>query len=309
MDHFAHLFRHPKVTYGLGLLAALVICFSVAIFTRTPIIPLWLDGAPNAKSDAAVDQPRISVYLPPDHLATGTGILICPGGGYGAVMDTFEGRDIAHWLNSIGIAAFVLNYRHGGNDYRHPIPFQDGQRAIRLIRSRAAAWDLHPERLGIMGFSAGGHLAAMVGTRFTPSRPGHTDSVDAFSSRPDFMVLVYPVITMVGPHIEPGSKQNLLGLDPPRSLAEDVSAQRLVTPATPPTFLVHTKDDPGVVVENSLLFHSALQKAGVTAALHIFERGGHGFGLGKGRGPVEQWSALCAIWLKAQGLLVEPGFF
>lgn len=309
MNPIANFFRHPNVTFILGLMAALIIFLGIAILNRTPIIPLWPDGPPNTQVNASLVPPRISVYLPPGRLATGTGILICPAGSYGTIIDTAKGRDVAHWLNSIGIAAFVLDYRHGDNDYLHPLPLQDGQRAIRLIRSQAATWNIEPDRLGIMGFSAGGHLAALVSTHFNIAIPTNSDSIDTFSSRPDFMILVYPVITMIGPYIEPESKRHLLGSNPSDTLAITVSVERLVSTNTPPTLLIHAKDDSVVSVENSRLFYQALQAVKGNTTLHIFDRGGHGFGLGKGNDPVKQWPQLGARWLKKQGLLDESTLF
>jgi acetyl esterase/lipase len=263
---------------------------------------LWSEGAPGAAGDAPVDKPKITVYLAPAAIATGAAVLVCPGGGYRVVAADHEGRQIAEWLNSLGVSAFVLQYRLGPR-YRHPAPLQDAQRAIRMLRSRAEAWGVDPHRVGILGFSAGGHLASTAATRFDAGKANAADAIERESSRPDFAVLAYPVISLIGPAAHSGSRANLLGDSADPALVESLSSERQVTAATPPVFLWHTADDSVVPVENSLLFFEALKKAGVAAELHVFPRGRHGLGLAPGDPAVSQWPRLCARWMEGLGLL------
>ena len=225
-------------------------------------------------------------------------IIVCPGGGYQRLAD-HEGRPIAEWLNSIGITAFVLRYRLGPR-YHHPAPLQDAARAIRTVRARAAEWNVDPERVGILGFSAGGHLASTIGTHFASGKGDAPDPIERVSSRPNLMILIYPVITMKQ-QTHAGSKNNLLGPDPAPDLVALLSNEEHVTKETPPAFLVHTTNDAGVPVENSLMFAMALRKAGVPFEFHLYERGPHGFGLG-GKDPIlATWPGRCADWLRVHG--------
>jgi acetyl esterase/lipase len=268
-------------------------------FPNTPPVELlWPAGAPGAKGAADTDKPTLTIYLPAAECATGTGVVICPGGGYGTLAVDHEGRQIADWLNSLGVAGFVLRYRHGGNGYRHPIPLLDAQRALRLVRSRAKDWRVDPARLGIMGFSAGGHLASTVGTHFDAGQPDAPDPIDRLSCRPDFMILVYPVISLNEGFTHGGSRDNLLGPNPPKERLDSLSNEKQVKPDTPPTFLVHTDEDTVVPAENSVMFYLALRKAKVPAELHIYAKGPHGFGLGPAGEPMATWPRLCAEWLK-----------
>jgi acetyl esterase/lipase len=263
---------------------------------------LWPDGAPDAKGDSDGDKPTLTIFLPDKDKAVGSAVLICPGGGYQHVTMDYEGCEVAQWLNSLGIAGFVLNYRHNGVGYHYPAPLQDAQRAIRTIRYNAKDWGIDPDRIGILGFSAGGHLASTAGTHFNENSYPQRDPIDKLSPRPDFMILIYPVISMTAPYGHVGSRTNLLGENPDEKLAESLSSEKQVTPQTPPTFLVHGSDDTAVPVENSVLFYLALKKAAVPAELHIYEHGQHGFGLNRGKGPVSNWPQQCANWLKARGL-------
>jgi len=271
---------------------------ATACSAAPPEEALWPQGAPVAKGGADSDKPTLTVHLPPADKATGAAIVICPGGGYRHLALDHEGKQVAEWLNANGIAAFVLKYRHNGVGYQHPAPLLDAQRAVRLVRSRAAEWKLDPGRLGILGFSAGGHLASTVGTHFDGGDPNATDPIDRASSRPDFMVLVYPVITFTESFMHKGSRDNLLGNDPNDALVTSLSNEKQVTPQTPPTFLVHTTQDGLVPVENSLAFYQALRKAGVPAELHVYARGEHGFGLGKPGEEAADWPGRCLNWLK-----------
>jgi len=260
-------------------------------------ITLWPDGAPGAIGKEPADIPTLTPYLPKEK-ATGAAVIVCPGGGYNHLAE-HEGRPVAEWLSSIGITAFVLKSRHGPR-YHHPAPMQDAARAIRFVRARAAEWQIDPKRIGVLGFSAGGHLASTIGTHFDSGQPNSSDPVEKVSSRPDVMILIYPVITMGG-FTHPGSRKQLLGGEPSAELVRLLSNEEQVTKQTPPTFLVHTANDEGVPVENSLRFADALRKMGVPFELHIYERGRHGFGLG-GTDPVlSSWPGRCADWLRLQG--------
>jgi acetyl esterase/lipase len=268
-------------------------------------VQLWPDGAPGAEGDTDGDKPTLAIYLPAEQEAAGCGVVICPGGGYGHLAMEHEGRRVAQWLNSLGVTAFILKYRHrnSGAGYGHPAPLQDAQRAIRMVRSRAKEWNVDTSRIGILGFSAGGHLASSEGTHFNKNYYEPKDSIDQASCRPDFMILIYPVITLTELYTHSGSRLNLLGKNPAQSLVEYLSNETQVTPETPPTFLVHANDDKAVPPENSIYFYLALRKAKVPAEMHIYENGGHGFGLGKDKGAVSTWPARCADWLRTRGLL------
>jgi len=264
--------------------------------------PLWPKGAPGALGAADEDIPALTPYLVPAARATGTAVIVAPGGGYAHLSMDKEGEQIARWLNSIGVAAFVLKYRLGPR-YHHPIELGDAQRAIRTVRSRAAELGLSPARIGMMGFSAGGHLTATVGTHFDAGDASAPDPIDRASSRPDFLVLCYPVITFEDPYAHRGSRQFLLGDNPDPKLARDLSNELQVTADTPPAFLFHTTTDQTVPVENSVLFYLALRKAGVPAEMHIYERGPHGVGLAATDEALSSWPARLADWLRVRGLL------
>jgi acetyl esterase/lipase len=244
------------------------------------------------------DRPTLSLYLPAAEKAAGTGVVVCPGGGYGTLALDHEGRQIADWLNSLGVAAFVLKYRLGPR-YHHPAPLQDAQRALRLVRSHAGEFGVAPDRIGIWGFSAGGHLASTAGTHFNAGDPGAPDPIDRMSCRPDFLILAYPVISFATPYAHAGSRKNLLGENPDPALVESLSNEKQVTPQTPPAFLFHTDEDKGVPAENSVLFYLALRKAGVPAELHIYRRGKHGVGLAQSDPVLSSWAGRLADWLKA----------
>jgi acetyl esterase/lipase len=266
---------------------------------------LWPDGAPGAKGNDDGDKPSLTIYLPEKEKATGAAVVIFPGGGYGHLAMDHEGHQIAEWLNSIGVAGFIVKYRHrnSGAGYGHPAPIQDAQRAIRTVRSRAKEWGVDPCRIGIIGFSAGGHLASSAGTHFNTRYSEPVDEIDSCSCRPDFMILMYPVISFTEWYTHKGSRANLLGQNPDKNLVESFSNEKQVTPETPPTFLVHADDDKVVPPENSVAFYLALQKAKVPAEMHIYEKGGHGFGPGVGKGACSSWMVCCADWMKGRGLL------
>ena len=266
---------------------------------------LWPEGAPGALGTAPEDRPKLTLYRAPSGAANGTGVVVCPGGGYRNLASDHEGKQVAEWLNTLGVSAFVLQYRVGPR-YRHPVPLQDAQRALRMVRARAKDFGVDPARLGIMGFSAGGHLAATAGTHFDDGAASSADPNDRMSSRPDFLVLGYPVMSMDAPYTHRGSVQNLLGETPHPRLLEDLSNERRVTARTPPAFLFHTAEDTAVPVENSLAFTQAMHQAGVPVELHVFPKGRHGVGLAQQDPVLSQWPGLCAAWLRAMGLLARP---
>jgi len=264
---------------------------------------LWPAGAPGAKGDSDNDKPTLTIYLPSPDQATGAAVVVCPGGGYGGLASTYEGNEIAQWLNSFGVAGFVLKYRHKGTGYQHPAPLDDAQRAIRTVRARASEFHVDPARIGILGFSAGGHLASSAGTHFDQGKADAKDAIDRAGCRPDFLVLCYPVISFVAPTMHQGSKKNLLGENPDPKLVEHMSSELQFTSDTPPTFLWHTDADSGVPPENSVLFYLALRKAKVPAELHVFEKGRHGLGLAQKEPGTRAWPDLAQAWMRGRGLL------
>ena len=285
--------------------AAFVWAAAMASALAEPAIePLYPDGVPGAKDIAAEHVPHIAVWLPPAAKANGAAIVVCPGGGYGFLADDHEGRQIAEWLNSLGVAAFVLKYRHrNAGNFGHPAPLDDAQRAIRIVRSRADQWQVDPARIGILGFSAGGHLASTAGTHFDRGKSDAADPIERASCRPDFMVLCYPVISLTTAYKHQGSLNNLLGKDPDPKLVESLSNENQVTAETPPTFLLHTDEDTAVPPENSVLFYLALRRAKVPAELHVYSKGPHGIGLGKDTLGARHWPEACAEWMQGRGLL------
>ncbi|MES1258547.1 MAG: alpha/beta hydrolase, partial [Acidobacteriota bacterium] len=230
----------------------------------TQTFPLWQGAAPGAQGTEDRDIPTLTAYLPRTSAPGMTAVIVCPGGGYGALAMNHEGRQVANYLNSLGIAAFVLKYRLGPR-YHHPIELGDAQRALRTVRAHAAEWRIAPDRIGIMGFSAGGHLASSASTHFDAGKAAAPDVIDRVSSRPDFAILGYPVISLVAPWTHQGSKKNLLGDNPDPELAKSLSGEYAVTAQTPPTFIFHTNGDTGVPAENSIQYFLALPKAGVVA--------------------------------------------
>ncbi len=264
---------------------------------------LWSGDAPLATGTGAEDTPALTVYQPAPGTATGAAFVVLPGGGYRG-RAAHEGEPIARWLNSIGVTAFVARYRV--SPYRHPAPLSDALRAIRYVRAHATDWGLDG-RVGILGFSAGGHLASTAATQFTDGDASATDPVQRVSSRPDLAILIYPVITFTeDAYVHKGSRTNLLGETATPEQMAAMSSERRVTSRTPPVFLVHTTGDTGVPPENSLLFVEAMRKAGVELELHLYEGGRHGFGLGEVKdGPIGTWPILGGLWLHKHGFARE----
>jgi acetyl esterase/lipase len=290
----------------------LTVALLTAVQAAGSVIPLWPDGVPGAKAGGGEEQvksdrisnvhvPTLTHYPAPAATATRAAVVVCPGGGYQILAAGHEGVDIAKRLNAMGVTAFVLKYRL--KEYGHPAPLQDVLRAIRIVRSRASEFGVAPDRIGVLGFSAGGHLAATAATLYDAPEGRTGAPLDAVSARPDFAVLVYPVITFKGPHAHAGSRRNLIGESPDPTLVERVSPELQVTAATPPAFLVHTAEDKGVPLENSVLFYQAIRAAGGSAELHLYERGPHGFGLGQNLGPASDWPARLETWMRAHGWL------
>jgi acetyl esterase/lipase len=257
---------------------------------------LWPQGAPGAQGNAEEDQPSLTIYPAGGPQKVSTAVVVFPGGSYIHLAIDHEGTQIAAWLNSYGITAFVLRYRLGPR-YRHPIELGDAQRAIRWARAHAKDYGFDPKRLGIWGFSAGGHLAATAGTHFDPGRLDSQDAIEQQSSRPDFMILSYPVITFQEPFLHRGSRDALLGKTPDPELIALLSNELRVTKDTPPAFLFHTSDDAVVPVQNSINFYLALVRAGVPAEMHIYESGPHGVGLARNIPALSGWPDLLGTWL------------
>jgi acetyl esterase/lipase len=285
---------------------ALGVLMVAAMFAQAEVKveQLWPKGAPGALGTEDRDIPTLAAYIAPPDKAVGTAVIVCPGGGYGSLAMDHEGKQIAVWLNNLGISAFVLKYRLGPR-YHHPAPLMDAQRAIRTVRQRAQEYGIRADRVGIWGFSAGGHLASTAATHFDKGSPDPADPLDRVSSRPDFAVLAYPVISFTTEYVHKGSRRNLLGEPFDEKLAAALSNETQVTSETPPTFLFHTNEDTGVPPENSVLFYLALRKAKVPAELHIYEKGRHGVGLAPTDPVLSSWAGRLTDWLKIRGLLTQ----
>jgi acetyl esterase/lipase len=300
----------------LTIIFSITLLFEVCAccFGQDHVLPLWPESIPNyQKTDESevrdttdfvrvshVQTPEISVYLPARKSAVGQAVVICPGGGYRILAYDWEGSDVAKWLNSYGIAGIVLKYRlplSSSNIVKHKSPLLDVQRALRLTRYHANEWNIESNKIGIMGFSAGGHLASTAGTHFDAGYSNAHDPVESMSSRPDFMILLYPVITFSHAFMHKGSRNALLGDNPESNLIEYYSNELHVKNDTPPTFIVHADDDKSVPVENSLLFYRSLREKGVPVECHIYPEGGHGFSLAIGKGHLSTWPDRCVDWL------------
>lgn len=265
---------------------------------------LWPNGAPGAQGNDESDTPVVRVYLPEKQKATGAGVVICPGGGYGILATDHEGSQVAKWLNRNGIAGFVVRYRHAPK-YRHPTPMQDTQRAIRHVRANAEKYGVAANRVGVLGFSAGGHLASTVATHFDAGDAKAADRVDRHSCRPSFAVLCYPVISMSAPYSHKGSGKNLFGNDVTPEQLVSLSNDLNVTKDTPPTFIFHTAEDPGVPVDNAVAFFTACRKHGVPVEMHVYQDGPHGVGLAPGDAAVGGWKDRLHDWLRQSAFLAD----
>ncbi|MEO8358434.1 MAG: alpha/beta hydrolase [Vicinamibacteria bacterium] len=280
------------------------------------IIPLWPEGVPNAKPNGGVERiedgrvynvqiPTLQYFPAPAETANGTTVILCPGGGYVRLAVAKEGSDLTRMLNRLGVSAFVLKYRL--IEYGHPAPLQDVLRAVRLVRSRAKEFNVNPDRIGVMGSSAGGHLAASAATLYdAPEGRTGNKEMDAISGRPTFIALLYPVITMKAPYLHAGSKRALIGENASAELVDHLSMELQVTSRTPPTFIVHTAEDTSVPLENSLLFFQALRKFKIDAELHLYEKGPHGFGTRADLGPTSDWPKRLEDWVRSHGWLDKP---
>jgi len=272
-------------------------------------IPLWPNGTPGALGDADADKPELTFYRAG---RSGTAVIIAPGGAYRNLSMDGEGRQEAYWFNAMGVSAFVLKYRL--TPYHHPAELNDAQRAIRIVRARAQEFGIQPDRIGMMGFSAGGHLTATAGTHFDSGNAGAADPMERVSSRPDFLILCYPVISfqpgVAGSNVlsaYASSGRNLLGDNPDAATLNNLSDELQVTAQTPPTFLYHTTNDNLVAVENSVQFYLALRKAHVPAEMHLFENGPHGSGMGLTDPSLSAWPTLLMNWMRGRGLLTGTG--
>ncbi|MDL2355763.1 MAG: alpha/beta hydrolase [Pseudomonadota bacterium] len=293
------------------LLTIALTAFTACSLAAPTVIPLWPEGVPGAKpigaersadgKTANVSEPTLTVYGPAVDKPNGTAIIICPGGGYVRLSTEREGVQYANWLGTLGVTSFVLKYRMA--EFGHPAPLQDVLRAVRLVRARAAEFGVNPARIGVMGSSAGGHLAASAGTLFDHPLGRTGAALDATSARPDFLMLLYPVITMDGPAVHAGSRKALLGAAPNAEAVRLMSVETQVSAATPPTLLIHTQADKTVPVENSILFYQALTRANVPAELYLFEQGSHGMGMRGGLGTASDWPRRAEEWLRERKLL------
>ena len=286
----------------LLLLLLASIGFAAPAEPAAEVVVLWPGGAPGAQGTAAEDIPKYTVY--PTASPTRTAVLICPGGGYHNLAMDHEGLQVAKWLNGYGVTAFVLQYRLGPK-YHHPIEMNDAKRAMRMIRSHAREYGIDVNRIGIWGFSAGGHLASTVSTHADNGDLSAADPIDKYPSRANFAILAYPVISF-GASAHQGSLHNLLGDNPDPALVEELSNEKHVTQQTPPTFLFATSDDQVVPVENSVLYYEALRKANVPVEMHIYEHGAHGVGLAFYDPILSTWPAHVAEWMRSHGWLTKP---
>jgi len=299
----------PKRTVGsiVGAVLALL-ALSVAqesrLLAAENSVMLWPEGAPGKVGDTDADKPSLWVYQAYKKNNSGSAVVICPGGGYAIHAVDHEGTQVAEWFNSIGVSAFVLKYRLAPR-YKHPAPMQDVQRAIQYVRANRKKYGVAANRIGVMGFSAGGHLASTAATHFLDGKADAADPIEQVSSRPDFAVLAYPVITMTQPFGHAGSKRNLLGDKPDDALAKLLSTELQVTAKTPPTFLFHTGDDTGVPVENSVVFYTACRKHKVPVEMHLYQFGPHGVGLAPGDPALWTWKDRLHDWLRSSGLLAD----
>jgi len=287
-------------------------------YSQNPVLKVWPNGIPGEiKNDTYIENvtetngvisryekvtdPTMTVFLPTAEKATGTAVIICPGGGYGALAFDHEGYAVARWLNEYGIAGIILKYRLPSDlimENKSVGPLQDAQEAIRIIRRNREHWKIDPHKIGVLGFSAGGHLASTLSTHYSEKV---YDVTDTTSARPDFSLLIYPVITVDSSFTHMGSRRNLIGVNPSKDAVSHFSNELQITQNTPPAFLVHSSDDKAVPVKNSLVYYEGLVKNNIIAEMHIFQKGGHGYGLSAGKGTQASWPELCIKWLNANG--------
>jgi acetyl esterase/lipase len=272
----------------------------------TKEVLLWPEGAPGALGTKPEDKPSVTIYQPDKAKRNGAAVVVCPGGGYGGLAMGHEGKEIADWLTARGVTAFVVKYRLGPR-YRHPVPLQDASRAVRVARSRAKALGIDPAKIGIWGFSAGGHLVSTVSTKFDAGKADADDPIDRMSCRPDFAILCYPVIRMDPPYGHMGSRNNLLGNKPDEKLVASLCNDTQVKKDTPPTFLFHTRADTVVPVQNSELYAKACEKAGVPVRLLIRDPGPHGVGLASKIPALKDWPDKLEAWLVERKVLPQAG--
>lgn len=296
----------PRIVAGfVSFVLAICLIATSASAADPESLPLFPNGAPGAVGTEEKDVPSLTVYPAPEGNNIGTAVVVFPGGGYVNLAMNHEGKDIASWLNARGVTALVLKYRLAPR-YHHPAMIQDAQRAIRTARTLAEKHGYQKDRIGIWGFSAGGHLAATASTHYDHGNSASNDPIERESCRPDFAVLAYPVISFDDAVAHSGSKRNLLGPEPAPALVENLSNEKQVNAQTPPTFLFHTGDDPGVPVENSLLYYSALRRHRVPAELHVYEHGRHGVGLAPFDPVLSSWPRQLESWLRFHGWLSRP---
>ncbi len=286
-------------------LAGALMMFGLSLNAAEPQpVALWPNGAPGALGTDEKDVPQLRFYPADPAIATGACVEVLPGGGYGHLAMDHEGKQIAEWLNSFGVSAAVVSYRLGPK-YRHPAPLQDAQRGIRYLRANAKELKIDPKRIGVMGFSAGGHLASTVSTHFDAGDASSSDPVAQQSSRPDFSILCYPVISLNSGFTHGGSRKNLLGENPSAELLENLSNETQVTKDTPPTFIFHTAEDKGVPVQNAIVYFEACMKHGVPVELHVYQKGRHGVGLAQNDPVLTTWKERLADWIKINGFLTQ----
>lgn len=289
----------PFITGGATLIASL--CSFLSMSKAPKALPLYSGAAPRSLGNDPEDIPTLTWFPARSSKAQGSAIVVCPGGGYGALAE-HEGQPIAEWFNSLGISAAVLKYRLGPK-YHHPSMLEDAARAMRTVRANAENLQVNPDKIGVLGFSAGGHLASSIATHFDSGEPQSSDPVERVSSKPNAAILIYPVISLNHPYTHQGTLNNLLGEHPSRELLDYMSSEKQVTAETPPAFIVTSFEDGAVPMENSMLFAEALRRAGVPLEMHVYDRGPHGFGLGNDVDEYGTWPMLCAKWLKVRGFM------
>lgn len=289
-----------------GPACAVILSASLSLASAQEIL-LWPTGAPGAKGALSTDKPSITPF--PASRPNGAAMVIFPGGAYAGLASDHEGQQPAKWLAGLGVSAFVVKYRLGAQGYRHPIEMGDGQRAIRWVRANAARYGIDTARVGVMGFSAGGHMASTVSTHFDGGDPSAADSIERHGCRPGFSVLGYPVITMDRTFTHLQSRENLIGTNPSQGLVDSLSNEKQVTAKTPPGFLFHSTDDNVVKIKNSIVYYDSLLKRGVAAKMMTFDHGGHGYGMADGKGGAPNdpalhiWTDTLVKWLDARGFL------